>query len=305
MRGQPELPRREKVEQPTLEAEQESIPVPASSSKELFEGAARQLEENRRRCREQRKGAEFLLSGLLVCQRCGSAYCGHRSWHRSSGTGCVYYRYYRCLGTDKYRYGGEAICGNGPLSGALLEQAVWLDVCALLQDPGRLRQEMERRLERRVPDDLGVAHHEGVIAHGKRRLARLIDAYENGLLEKQEFEPRIRRAKDQLARAEEALAEHAREAADDEQVRLLVGHFDAFAAQMRSGLDGADFATKRKILRLLVKRIEVDENEIRVVYKVQPDPFVQGPARGSFLQDCWRRPYNAFGVKAGGPPTLV
>jgi hypothetical protein len=58
---------------------------------------AAQLEENRRRYRMQKQGNQFLLSGLLVCHSCGSAYCGRRQRRARS----TEYVYYRCLGTDK------------------------------------------------------------------------------------------------------------------------------------------------------------------------------------------------------------
>jgi site-specific DNA recombinase len=119
--------------------------VPALVSRELIEAAARQLEQNRRRYREQKKGAQFLLSGLVVCHRCGGAYCGRRQ--RRSPQAAPYV-YYRCLGTDKSRHAGEAVCTNASVNGARLEESVWSDVCALLQDPGRLRREFERRLQR-------------------------------------------------------------------------------------------------------------------------------------------------------------
>jgi hypothetical protein len=93
-------------------------------SVELFQGAAAKLAENRQRYREQKKGAEFLLSGLLVCRACASAYCGRR--HRA---GRREYVYYRCLGTDKYRHGDALLCTNPSVNGRV-EEAVWADACA-------------------------------------------------------------------------------------------------------------------------------------------------------------------------------
>src|SRR3989304_2203199 len=75
-RGDPETPRRDKDAVPPPLSEQEPIAVPALVSAELFAAAAQRLAENRRRYREQKRGAEFLLSGLLVCHRCGSGYFG-------------------------------------------------------------------------------------------------------------------------------------------------------------------------------------------------------------------------------------
>ena len=289
-RGQPEVPRHEKVTQPAPLAEQDPIPVPALISQELFVVVGAQLEENARRQREQKQGAGFLLSGLLVCHRCGSAYCGRRIRRPRP------YAHYRCLGTDKYRHGGEPLCDNESLNGPRVEAAVWSDVCALLQDPARVRRELQRRLERPPPDTVDVAHHRESVAKLKRRLARLIDAYENGYLDKTDFEPRVQRAKEHLVREEASLAHQQSELAGDAELRLLVGEFDRFAAQMRDGLAAADDATKRKLLRLLVKRIEVDTDEIRIVYKVQPLPFAHSPARG-ILQHCLDCPGKPAGLR--------
>src|SRR5439155_3967727 len=118
-RGAPAVPRRDKVAQATAAAEQEDIPVPSLISVDLFNAAAAKLEENRRRYREQKKGAEFLLSGLLVCHRCGSAYCGRRHRLRTND-----YVYYRCLGTDKYRHAGETMCTNKSVNGCI-EETIW------------------------------------------------------------------------------------------------------------------------------------------------------------------------------------
>jgi site-specific DNA recombinase len=250
---------------------------------------AETLEENRRRYREQKQGAGFLLSGLLVCHCCGSAYCGRRQRRAADGQPYVYYR---CIGTDKYRHGGEAICDNKSVNGTRLEETVWADVCSLLQDKDRLRRELERRLQPPAEESFDRSHWERSITQLKRRTARLIDAYENGLLDKADFEPRMRRARERLTREQESLAQRDRETASEEELRLLVGNFETFAGHIREGLDQADMETKRNILRLLIKRIEVDKDEVRIVYKVQPHPFVPSPAERGFLQDCLKSHEN-------------
>jgi site-specific DNA recombinase len=294
-RGDPLVPRRDKVAQATLPEEQEPIAVPALVNEESFAAAAAMLEENRRRQREHKKGAEFLLSGLLICQQCGSAYCGRRHRLRNGE-----YVYYRCLGTDKYRHGGDVLCTNKSVNGRV-EEAVWSDLCALLKDPERLQREFERRLESPSSADSDNTHLQQSIAQLKRRLGRLIDAYENGWLDKADFEPRVRRAKERLEREEERLAQHERDASSDEELRLVVGEFASFAAQMTEGLEQADRTTRRKLLRLLIKRIEVDPDAVRIVYKVQPRPFVNSPASRGVLQDCLKFHNRAQGTRTRVP----
>jgi len=295
-RGDPAVPRREKVAKPTPPEEHEVISVPAIVSPEVFEQVRRQLDENRRRQREQTTGAKFLLGGLLICHLCGSAYCGQRMRRRDRKGDR--YVYYRCLGTDKHRFDGKAICTNKSLNGALLEESVWSDVRSLLQEPNRMQREFERRLQRPSAETWDESHAIDSIGKLKRRVARLIDAYENGWLDKNDFEPRIRRAKDRLAGEEAALEEHRRHHMNDDELRLLIGHFEMFAERIAGGLNDADLETKRKLMRLLIHRIEVDADEVRIVYKVQPRPFVPGPdKRGRFLQDWLSFRLEPFGLK--------
>lgn len=276
----------DKIAMPTLLEEQEAIGVPALVSAELFAAVAEKLKENRRRYRAQKKGTEFLLSGLLVCASCGSAYCGRRHRMKTARTGAIReYVYYRCLGTDRARHGGEAICKNACVP-ARVEEAVWSDLCSLLREPERLRREFEQRLERPSHETEETKRLEKTIADQKRRVARLLDAYENGWIDKSEFEPRIRSAKDGLTREEAALRAHQKAPLDEEGLRLVIGHFEAFAAQMSAELDRLDFATKRKVLGLLIKRVEVSKDDFRVVYKVSLRPFAKSPGNGAVLHDC-------------------
>ena len=97
--------------------------------------------------------------------------------------------HYRCLGPDAYRFGGERLCQSaGPHRSRL---AVWQAVC-FVAHPERLAEEYRRRLRR--PGRAKRLEQPTLDAQvGKLRqgLARLIDSYAEGLIDKQEFEPRI------------------------------------------------------------------------------------------------------------------
>ena len=56
-----------------------TIPVPALVEPEIFAAVQEQLQENKRHARQQsRRGALYLLQGLLQCQHCGYAFYGKR-----------------------------------------------------------------------------------------------------------------------------------------------------------------------------------------------------------------------------------
>ncbi len=66
---------------------------------------------------------------------------------RVSARGKVPYAYYRCTGSDAYRFGGQRLCSNKPVRTDVLDAAVWEDVRQLLSEPERIRAEYERRLQ--------------------------------------------------------------------------------------------------------------------------------------------------------------
>jgi site-specific DNA recombinase len=294
-RGRPEQPRRPYSVYDTPERAT-AIAVPALVSEDLFAAVADQLGENRRRQRQGKRGARYLLQGLLVCQGCGYAYYGKQVSRRAAKGKHRRYGYYRCTGTDAYRFGGQRVCPNKQVRTDLLEEAVWEDVCALLKDPGRIQAEYERRLhpkdsekESKGGGQLGV-----LIQKVKRGIARLIDAYGEGLVDKEEFEPRVQAFRERLTRLEAEAQQQQELAAQERELRLVMGRLQEFAAQVKAGLEEADWSTQREIIRALVKRVEIGAEEVRVVYRVNFSPFAESP-KGGILPDCGRSDHPALG----------
>jgi site-specific DNA recombinase len=269
--------------------------VPRLVSDALFEAAGEVMKANALRNRRGRRGAKYLLQGLLQCQCCGYSYYG-KPISRSAAKGKVrHYAYYRCIGTDAYRFGGERVCDNQQVRTDLLEEAVWEDVCSLLDDPQRVSEEYQRRLDRKETSEFEPKQLESLLQKTRRAITRLIDAYETGLLSKEEFEPRIKSSKQRLAELEAESSRLSEEQSEEEELCLAMGHLEEFSNQVRENLKTIDWAGKREIIQALVKRVEIGRDGVRVVYKVSPPPFVQGPASGSSLQDCLRRDFSAAG----------
>ena len=86
-----------------------SIPVPALVEEALFEQVQQQLAENRHRACGRKRGARYLLQGLITCSQCGYAYYGKAISNKAAKGKVRSYAYYRCIGTDAYRFGGERI----------------------------------------------------------------------------------------------------------------------------------------------------------------------------------------------------
>jgi site-specific DNA recombinase len=276
-------------DQPT--AEWLPIPVPALVDDALCGAVQEQLAENRRRARQSQRGAKYLLQGLLVCASCGYAYYGKPISPRARKGHARTYAYYRCVGSDAYRFGGQRICHNTQVRTDRLEQAVWQAVCQLLADPQRVAAEYQRRLDA-VPGPPGegqVVQIEQQIAKVRQGIARLIDGYAEGYLEKAEAEPRIRRFKERFQRLEEQALQLRTQAQSQADLQLVIGQLEVFSVKVQGGLEQLDWHGQRELIRTLVKRVEIDRERIKVVFRVEESSFPSTPAgNGSIMQDCGR-----------------
>src|SRR5438445_9425302 len=126
------------------------------------------------------------------------------------------------------------------------------------------------------------------VSRVQRQISKLIDAYSEGLIEKKEFEPRVREARAHLekiqaeTRTQEQLQAHLLE------MRQVIGQLETFAEKVRGKLEVADWTTQRQLISTLLKRVEIGADEVRVVYRVDCSPFESAPF-GGHCQDYWRR----------------
>src|SRR6266446_6040919 len=142
-RGRPAEPRRSNAPVAADPKEWVFVPVPELVDAALFRSAQQQLEENRSRARLGRRRPGYLLQGLTCCARCSYAYYGKTTHQMGAGHQMKDFHYYRCSGSDGYRFGGERICNNAQMQGEFLETAVWHEVCELLRHPERLEHEYQ------------------------------------------------------------------------------------------------------------------------------------------------------------------
>jgi site-specific DNA recombinase len=280
-RGHPAVPRSTTTKRAAVSSPPISIPVPALVSAELFAIVQQQLEDNRQRRLGQTRRS-FLLQGLLECACCGYAYTGRRTQK---------YAYYGCLGGDASRWGGQKVCHNKLVRIDCLDEAIWNDVTALLQNPRLLQEEQERRLE----EPATTAQHTKLtqqVQQAQRAVSRLIDAYQDGLLDKQEWEPRLTRARarlEQLRTEQQRLADIASQQATLRETRAGL---EQFTTEIRRGLEQADWNTRREILRTLIHRIQIEPKQVRITYRIQIPPFASNER---ILYFCCSRPTGEAG----------
>jgi site-specific DNA recombinase len=269
-RGRPLQPRRAVSAYDVAPPDWIHIPVPAIVEPEVFAAVQEQLQENRQHARQSRRGARYLRQGLLQCQHCGYAFYGKPLSPSARKGRPRAYAYYRCVGTDAYRFGGHRLCPNTQVRTDRLELAVWQEVRALLAHPERLAQEFTRRLH---TDGQGQRQErtalERQVSKLRQGLARLIDSYAEGLIEKQEFEPRVTRLRQRMMHVEAQCHQLAEAETLQRELQLIIGRVEEFAAQVHQNLDALAWHRQREILRALVQRVEIGLDQVRVVFRVE------------------------------------
>jgi site-specific DNA recombinase len=280
IRGRAPVPRRSKSTYRDKPPDQWiHIRVPPIVSAEVFAAARDQLERNRRLSQRNARGERYLLQGLVVCARCGYAYYG-KTVSKSAAKGGRRYAYYRCVGTDAYRFAGGRVCTNKQVRSDQLDDYVWESVRKVLEDPDRVIQEWTRRsatdrgqTERRAQRDEAAA----VLAGHERSLKRVLDAYEAGALDLKELTERSERIRARILRAREELQKADEKLTETVTLQAVTGRLQDFADRVRHGLDRLTWCERRQLIRTLVARVEIDDEGAMVVYRLPPAAPSSGP----------------------------
>jgi site-specific DNA recombinase len=271
------------------------IPVTSIVDDATFEAVRAQLAENKQRKRDRETGHVWLLQGLTVCRRCGYAYYGKSAPRTREYDRTNVLRYYRCTGADGHKFQGQALCCNPPVRADQLEEVVWDRVKAILQEPERIADEYNRRIAQAAAgaeESEEVARLEKQMAGVRRGIERLIDSYAGGFVEKDEFEPRITGMKQRMSQLKERCEAAVQATEHERDIRLVVSRLEDFATKVSDGLYRLDRAGQREIIRAMVKRIDIEQGELEIVFRVppphvpsDPDPSARGKGTPSW-QHC-------------------
>jgi site-specific DNA recombinase len=190
-------------------------------------------------------------------------------------------RYYQCHGKDPIMSAREHKCLQRPAKANELEESVWEHVKGLMRDPERLLSQCEQFAHSSsANDDKEDAEAKKFEAHLRRlsrEQARLVDAYQAGIIELEELQER----RSKIAQRREALGAHYEQQTQLRrqavQAREVLEDLQAFCPRVDARLDDATFEEKQAILQLLIERIIVGEDTLEIRYVIPLD----GPPRNS------------------------
>lgn len=251
------------------------IPVPAIVSETVFALAEERLQVNK--ARSPRRTAEPSVAQSIVwCSKCG--YALYRTSTRSSVRQIWYYR---CTGSDAWRHLGGPVCDNRPIRQDLLDTIVWEEIVRLIEDPGLIQTELDRRLEvarHADPAKRRVDTLQRELIRVQKSMDRLVTAYQEELVSLEDLRQRSPplRQREQAIRSE--LQSITDQVADRATYLRLAETLSAFLGRLRSSAQTIDTLDRQKIVRLLVKDILVSDDRIVIRHSlpVAPEPPASG-----------------------------
>ena len=261
------------------EAEWTHIPVPALVDGETFDRVQQRLEDNKRFASRNTK-VPSLLQGLAACASCGYGY--YRTSTTTTARKKIYY--YRCLGSDDYRYQGGRVCGNKPVRADYADRVVWDHVTALLADPSLIRAEIGKRLDRARTSDPVTRKRgqlEQALAKTTASIAAMITAFSGQLLTIDELRARMPDLRARETGLKDQIAALNAQAADRDAYLKLAGDLEGFLARLRQSSATATTENRQRVLRALVQDILIGPEKITIRHRIP----VREPASGGGHHD--------------------
>jgi site-specific DNA recombinase len=272
------VPRQVRVQDRPRE-EWTEIPVPALVGEETFDRVQQRLEDNKRFASRNTK-VPSLLQGLAACASCGYGY-----YRTSTTTARKKIYYYRCLGSDDYRYQGGRVCQNKPVRADYADEVIWNHVTALLADPALIRAEIGKRLEiARTSDPVTRKRGqiEQALAKTTASIAAMITAFSEQLLTIDELRARMPALRARETGLKDQIAALDAQVADRDAYLRLADDLEGFLARLRQNSATAITGDRQRVLRALVQDILIGPEKITIRHRI---PVRERTSSGGSHQD--------------------
>jgi site-specific DNA recombinase len=265
------------------------IPVPAVVDEDTFLLAQERLEHNKKYSL-RRTIEPTLLQGMLVCNKCGYAY-----YRTSTRTSKRKIYYYRCIGSDNYRFANGRVCSSRPIRQDYLDEVIWRQTTELLYNPGLIRAEIHRRVEQSQNSSPTKRRKEAIrkeLGQIRKSIEKLLDAYQEDLLQLKELRCRMPRLRKREKTLEAELQGIESAEADRQNYLRVADTIKGFLSQLRKTAETIDVVERQKVIRLVVKEILVDDDTIKIRHSVPlkksgPEGGSTGPEIPGYLLRSW------------------
>lgn len=234
--------------------------VPPIIDEESLRRAQERLRNGRTTSRRRTRPGICLLRGLVFCGTCG---------HRMKGYFNRPHVYYACpRQANPWDTASLQPCTEPKVRSDFVDAFVWDHLKTLLLQPAVLETQLDLQRQQGAPNtptyERQLQRLNKETSAQQHRQVRLLELYEDGLLEKEAYRQRseVLRAKiEAIQREAEDLEAQSRQW--QHTARMLEG-IETFRAAVRQGIERASFEDRQQICRLVVERVEVRGEELSI-----------------------------------------
>jgi len=231
--------------------------VPAIVDVETWEKAQRVLRNNQIEAMRNSKN-QYLLRSLLKCQCCGLTYVGiHYPGSKRALKG-----YYVCTGKQAYKGPLQGKCTSKNLPQDWIEDLVWKDCLAFMNQPGEALQEMAAALEVKQSEKVDIESEIALIQKSidDKDLERqsILDLFRKNIITFTDLEKQIQKINHEKEILEQRLKEIRTSLQVDHDYSTKITNAFQLLTSLKAKLDAnPSFETRREIVKALVQRLQV------------------------------------------------
>lgn len=227
------------------------VPVPPLVDEALWQQAQEKRQMNRQNAKRNSKRT-YLLRGILVCGVCERTLQG-----RAQGE----HTYYRCPHGGKNRPVGVP-AHTCSLRGDVVEAQVWEALTDLLREPEQIETAWAEQRAKETQSASQTSRWRQRQRELETQRRRLVDAYQNGVIELEELTERRNPILMELQILQTRLAAIEKAAA----VELSL---EQFTSRLEQALQTTEMETRQEVIRLLIEQIVVEDNTL-IIHHIIP-----------------------------------
>ena len=239
---------------------------PPVIERDLFERVQARLAANGDAKHGKGPVSEFLLTGLMVCARCGRRYVGTAAHGRSNR-----YRYYTCWTRNRR---GAGACDNDLVRADALEEAVWDALLDLYARPALFRKAVAEAADQQGAGRQQLAAElagvEGAIRQDEAAIDRYLRAFEAGTMSETICGPRLKELTERVTDLRHRAAELADELADERPAKApSATELSDIRGRIAAAIEGGSDAHRKLLAHALIDGLRVHgRNRIVPTFRV-------------------------------------
>jgi len=238
-----------------------AVSTPVIVAEFVWQQAQERLQMNKKFAQRNNKRHVYLLRSLLVCSTCGRTLTGRTN---SNGS------FYRCPNGGNRR-SPDAPLHSCTIPGYIIEPLVWQEITRWLHNPTLMIDAWQSQNEGMIDNPDEVERLQIRQRKLERQWVRLLDLYQDSLIDKTEVEKRKARLDDARQVLEERLRQQTHQTRQAKIQAETMQNFTAFAKKIEASLESPSSELQQEVIRLLIDHIVIEQDAIVIKHIIPAD----------------------------------